>query len=323
MCAATALPGVFLVLRGMALMSDAISHAIVPGIVCMFFITHTLDSPLLLLGAALAGLLTVITTQAIINTQRLYQDAAIGVVFPLFFSVGVILISRYARNVHLDTDMVLLGELAFAPFNYISLFGYTCGSYALVSMTSILLLNSCFIFFFLKELKCSTFDRQLSQTMGFSPAFMHYGLMAITSITTVAAFDIVGSLVVVALMITPAASAYLLAHRVEDMIILAIAIGAAASSVGYLCAFYADVSVAGSLACIQGIIFLCTLLFSKNKGIIAHITQRNTQHMKLACTILNNYCKEYPQATTTQTAHDLNWSPSYLKKVYNHKLQNY
>src|SRR5260221_5607357 len=130
------LPGVFLVLRGVAMMSDAISHAILLGIVVMFLLVQSLTSPLLIVGASLSGILTVLCTEMIIKSKRLKQDAAIGLVFPLFFSVGVILVSQCARNVHLDTDMVLLGELAFAPFNRLVLQGIDCGPSALWVMSA-------------------------------------------------------------------------------------------------------------------------------------------------------------------------------------------
>ncbi len=114
---AASIPGTYLVLRRTAMVSDAISHAILPGIVVAFFITHDLNSPLLLVAAAATGVLTVVLIEALRKTRLVPEDASIGLVFPALFSVGVILISRYAGDVHLDTDSVLLGELAFAPFD--------------------------------------------------------------------------------------------------------------------------------------------------------------------------------------------------------------
>lgn len=205
---ACVLPGVFLVLRGVALMSDAISHSILFGIVVTFLIVQRLDSPLLIIGAAFAGLLTVACTEALINARTLKKDAAIGIVFPLLFSLGVILVSRYARNVHLDTDMILLGELAFAPFNRVIVNNIDIGPYAFWLLAIIVLINSLFIAIFWKELKLITFDQDLAHVLGFRPVLLYYGLMMITSLTAVASFDIVGSIVVVALMITPAATAF-------------------------------------------------------------------------------------------------------------------
>ncbi|MCB0293484.1 MAG: metal ABC transporter permease, partial [Calditrichaeota bacterium] len=118
---ACALPGVYLVLRRMAMMSDAISHTVLLGIVIAFFITKSITSPLLLIGAALMGVVTVSLVELLNRTKLVREDAAIGLVFPAIFSIAVILISRFAGDVHLDTDAVLLGELAFAPFNRLRL----------------------------------------------------------------------------------------------------------------------------------------------------------------------------------------------------------
>lgn len=258
---ACALPGVFLVLRGVSLMSDAISHAILPGIVLMFLLIRSLESPLLIVGAALSGLLTVVCTELLINSQKLKKDAAIGLVFPLFFSLGVILISQYARNVHLDTDMVLLGELAFASLNRLYVGGVDVGSYALWLMGSILALNAVCIFLFYKELKISSFDMVFATILQIKPVALYYLLMALTSITAVGAFDVVGAIVVVALMITPPATAYLCVRRLPAMIMLSCLFGMGAAIGGYFFASWADVSIAGSIAAMSGIIFLATLLF--------------------------------------------------------------
>jgi len=254
------LPGVFLVLRGVAMMSDAISHAILLGIVIMFLAVQKLDSPLLLVGATLAGIVTVLCTEVIIKSKRLKQDAAIGLIFPLFFSVGVILVSQYARNVHLDIDMVLLGELAFAPFNRLILAEIDCGPYALWVMGGALLVNSLFVSLFYKELVITTFDATLATMTGFSPAVLYYALMVVTSMTAVATFDAVGSIMVVALMITPAATAYLLTKQVKYMIGLSVVFATSAAILGYSAACYADVSIAGSIASMTGVFFVGALV---------------------------------------------------------------
>jgi manganese/zinc/iron transport system permease protein len=257
------LPGLFLVLRGVAMMSDAISHAILLGIVLMFLLIARLDSPLLIIGASLAGVLTVVCTEMIIRSKRLKKDAAIGLVFPLFFSVGVILVSQYARNVHLDVDMVLLGELAFAPFNRLIVGGFDCGPSALWVISTALFVNLAFIVIFYKELLITTFDATLATMTGFSPLFFYYALMVLTSITTVATFDAVGSIMVVALMITPPATAYLLTKRVANMICLSVVLAVLAAIGGYAAASYADVSIAGSIASMTGVFFVLALIVSR------------------------------------------------------------
>jgi manganese/zinc/iron transport system permease protein len=252
---ACVLPGTFLLLRGIALMSDAISHAILLGIVLMFLLVQRLDSWLLLLGAATAGVATVFCTQLLIQIKYIKKDAAIGLVFPFFFSLAVIIISVYARNVHLDSDMVLLGDIVFAPFNRLVIAGIDCGPYALWLMSVLVLFNAFFIMLFYKELTLATFDQQQAYIMGFAPNLLHYSLMFLTSITAVAAFDVVGSIVVVALMIVPAATAYLFSYQLKTMLIVGIMFACAASLAGYAVAFLFDVSIAGSMSTMLGIFF--------------------------------------------------------------------
>ncbi len=155
--AACAIPGVFLVLRRMAMMSDAISHAILLGIVLAFFVIPDISSPLLIIGAALSGVLTVSLVELLNKTRLVKEDASIGLVFPVLFSIGVILIARYAWSVHLDVHAVLLGELAFAPFDRLIIFGNDIGPKSLYVMSAILILNVIFISLFYKELKIATF----------------------------------------------------------------------------------------------------------------------------------------------------------------------
>ncbi len=259
--AACAIPGVFLVLRGMSLMSDAISHAILLGIVLMFFLVKNLSSPWLLIGASLAGLATVALTELLIQKNRLKKDAAIGLVFPLFFSLGVILISLYGRSIHLDIDMVLLGELAFAPFNRLIIGGMDLGPYALWVMGSLLVINGLFVKLFYKELALATFDKTLAYSLGFSPALIHWGLMTLTSITAVGAFDVVGSIVLVALMIVPAATAYLCTKELKTMIAMSIGFGVLSAVTGYALAHWLDASIAGGIATMNGILFLGVFLY--------------------------------------------------------------
>ena len=149
---ACAIPGTFLVLRKMAMISDAISHSILPGVVIGFFITHNLNSPLLILLAAFTGIITVVLVEYIQKTKLVKEDTAIGLVFPALFSIGVILIAKNANDVHLDIDAVLLGELAFAPFDRLLVFGVDIGPKSLFIIGSILLITVTLVITFFKEL---------------------------------------------------------------------------------------------------------------------------------------------------------------------------
>ena len=319
---ACVLPGIFLVLRGVALMSDAISHAVLLGITIMFLLVHNLESPLLIVGAVCAGLLTVVCTELLIQTKRLGKDTAIGLVFPLFFSIGVILISKYARNVHLDVDMVLLGEIAFAPFNRLIIAGVDCGPYAMWLMGIIVIINSTCIRLFYKELALATFDQQFCHVMGYSPIFIHYGLMTLTSITVVGAFDVVGAIVVVALMITPPATAYLLTNRLNMMIVLSVMLGSIAAIGGYGFAYVFDVSIAGAIAMLTGILFIVVLFMAPEKGILGTSIHNRKQKINLAGEILCTYLLQHETMPIATIASVFGWQGSFTNTILNEVVKN-
>ncbi len=276
---ACSLPGVFLVLRKMSMMSDSITHTILLGIVLAFFLTHDLASPLLIVGAALVGLATVWLTETLNRTKLLSEDAAIGIVFPFLFSIAIILITRYAGSVHLDTDSVLLGELAFAPFNRLVVFGHDIGAKAIYSTFALLVINLVFIITFFKELKIVTFDPMLATVLGFSPTLIHYGLMMLVSMTTVGAFEAVGSVLVVAFMIGPPVTSYLLTDNLKHMLILSGIIGAVNGVLGFLFALTLDVSISGSMAVMTGIIFFIVFITAPKRGFLSSLRRRSRQKL--------------------------------------------
>ena len=315
---ACAIPGVFLVLRKMALISDAISHSILPGIVLGFFITHDLNSPLLIVLAALTGVITVILVEAIQKTGLVKEDTAIGLVFPALFSIGVILIAKNANDVHLDVDAVLLGELAFAPFDRLLLFGADVGPKSLWIMGTILLITVALLLLFFKELKVSTFDAGLSSAMGISPIVMHYGLMSISSVTVVGAFDAVGAILVVALMIAPAATAYLLTSDLKKMLLLSIVFGVFAAIGGYWLANILDASISGSMTTVLGFVFLMVYLFAPRKGLISVLYRQKQQRIEVSLITfllhLNNHSEERERHINHLQEH-INWQRVRSKTV--------
>lgn len=320
--AACALPGVFLVLRRLALMSDAISHSILPGIVLAFFVTHDLNSPFLLVAAAATGVLTVFLVELLLKTRRVREDAAIGLVFPALFSIGVILISRHAGDVHLDLDAVLLGELAFAPLDRFIVGGRDLGPRGLWVMGTILLLNAAFIVTFFKELKLTTFDAALASALGFSPVALHYAFMATVSVTAVGAFDAVGSILVIALMIAPPAAAYLLTDRLPTLIGLSVLIGVVSAIAGYWLAHLLDASIAGAMATMTGICFGLAWLFAPGRGLLAAARRRARQRIEFAQVMLALHLLNHegsPEAEIENRVdhleHHLRWDPDFAERV--------
>ena len=322
---ACAIPGVFLVLRKMALISDAISHSILPGIVLGFFITHDLNSPLLILMAAITGVITVVLVEFIQKTGLVKEDTAIGLVFPALFSIGVLMISRNASDVHMDVDAVLLGELAFAPFDRLMIAGADLGPKSLWVMGIILIITILLLWAFFKELKVSTFDAGLASALGFSPVILHYGLMSVSSVTVVGAFDAVGAILVVALMIAPAATAYLLTHDLKKMLGLSIGFGIASAIGGYWLAHFLDASIAGSITAVLGFIFLMVYLFAPDKGIIAVLYRKKQQRVEVSLLTfllhLNNHQEESERHINHLNEH-INWQKVRSKAVVNLALEN-
>lgn len=268
---ACSIPGVFLVLRKMSMMSDSITHTILLGIVIGFFLSGSLSSPVLVICAVIMGIFTVYFTEILNGTKLVSEDSAIGLVFPFLFSIAIIIISKYAGSVHLDTDSVLLGELAFAPFNRLEVLGLDLGPKAMYLMGFILILNIIYMLVFYKELKIVTFDISLAAVLGFSPVIIHYSLMTMVSITAVGAFEAVGSILVIAFMIGPPVTAYLLTENLRKMIILSMIIGGVNAVIGYQVASLLDVSIAGSMALITGVAFFIVFIFSPKEGLISNI----------------------------------------------------
>ena len=315
---ACAIPGVFLVLRKMALISDAISHSILPGLVLGFFITQDLNSPLLIILAAFTGIITVVLVEWIQKTGLVKEDTAIGLVFPALFSIGVILIAKNANDVHLDVDAVLLGEIAFAPFDRLMIDGMDMGPKSLWVMGVILVITVALLLLFFKELKVSTFDVGLSSALGFSPVILHYGLMSISSITVVGAFEAVGAILVVALMIAPAATSYLLTSDLKKMLVLSVLFGVFSAIAGYWLAHWLDASIAGSISTVLGLVFLMVYLFAPKKGLIAVMYRQKQQRIEVSLLTfllhLNNHTEEEERHINHLREH-INWQKIRAKSV--------
>ncbi len=322
---ACAIPGTFLVLRKMALITDAISHSILPGIVIGFFITHDLSSPLLIVMAAASGVLTVVLVEFIQKTGLVKEDTAIGLVFPALFSIGIILIAKNANDVHLDVDAVLLGELAFAPFDRLALDGIDLGPKSLWIIGTILLITLGLLFAFFKELKVSTFDAGLASALGLSPVVIHYGLMTVSSITTVGAFDAVGAILVIALMIAPAATAYLLTNDLKKLLVLAVLFGVGSAIAGYWVAYALDASISGSMTTVLGVLFLMVYLFAPAKGLFSVLYRQKQQRIEVSLLTFLLHLRNHKEEEERHVKHlneHINWQKVRSKSVLDLALKN-
>ncbi len=280
--ASCALIGSFLVLRRMALLGDAISHAVLPGIVLAFLLTGDRAPLPMVAGAGALGVLTVAFVELLNRSRRLKEDASIGVVFPALFSVGVILISRYASQVDLDLDCVLYGEIAYAPWDLLLVGGASLGPKALWVNGATLVANALLVGLLYKELKVTTFDPELAASLGFSPLLLHYLLMSAVSVTVVGAFESVGAILVVAMLVVPPATAYLLTDRLGVMLGLAMGLGVVSAVAGYLLARWWDASIAGAMAAVSGVLFVAAVAASPRHGLVSKLLAQRRLGRRLA-----------------------------------------
>lgn len=284
--ASCALVGTFLVLRKMALLGDAISHAVLPGIAIAFLVFHSMASWAMILGAAVLGVVTVFLVEILHRSGRLYEDASIGVVFPALFAAGVILISKFMAGVHLDLECVLYGEIAWVNFDVVTIGGTPVGPKALWVTGFVFLLDLALVLVFYKELKLSSFDPLLGASLGFSPVLLHYLLMSAVSVTVVGSFESVGAILVVAMLVVPPAAAYLLTDRLWAVLALAVGIGVASALSGYAVARVLDASIAGGMACAAGGFFVLAFVVSPSHGILTRMRRHHELRQAMAAQLL-------------------------------------
>lgn len=260
--------GSLLILRRMAMMADAISHTVLLGIVVAFLITRELSGIHMLIGAIAAGLLTAILVQWF-HSLGVQQEASIGVVFTSLFAIGVVLIATKVGNAHLDVKHTLMGEITFIPWEKMSLpwIGEIPEAVFILSIVLIVVLIAIIGFF--KEWKITSFDPALAASVGIPVVLMHYVFMGLVSVTTVAAFDAVGAIMVVAMLITPAAAAYLWTDRLAVMMVLSGVFGIISAVSGYFIAVWLDTSISGSMAFSTGIVFMISLIASPKHGVVS------------------------------------------------------
>ena len=282
---ACALPGNFLVLRRMSMMGDAISHAVLPGLALAFIITGSRTSVTMFVAAAVVGVLTAVFTQWVSRFGKVDRGASMGIVFTTLFAIGLILIVRAADHVDLDPGCVLYGAIELTPLDTVwhpEWFGFSLAvPRAALVLGAVCLFNLAFVLLFFKELRIASFDPELATTLGINANLMHYLLMTVVAITTVAAFEAVGSIIVIAMLIVPGATAHLLTDRLSVMLVWSVVLGLLTAFLGHLSAVLLpgwlgmpkamldSTSTSGMMAVVSGILFGLALLFAPRHGVIA------------------------------------------------------
>ncbi len=280
-----ALLGNFLVLRKMSMMGDAISHAVLPGLAIAFLITGARASLAMFIGAALVGVLTAVFTQWVSRFGKVDEGASMGIVFTTLFALGLLLIVQAADHVDLDASCVLYGAIELTPLDVVwrpQVFGSVWEvPRAVIVLAPVCVVNLLFVVLFFKELRISSFDSELATTMGINANLIHYMLMTLVAITTVAAFEAVGSIIVIAMLIVPAAAAHLLTDRLNMMVIISMILAVITAVVGHVSAILLPgwmgfdptlvdaTSTSGMMAVVAGVIFGIVLFCAPRHGILA------------------------------------------------------
>lgn len=251
----TSILGCFLIMRKMTMIGDAISHAVLPGIVIAYFLTNSRASFPMLVGAAASGMLVTYFIQFFNKTVKLQNDASIGISYTFLFAVGIVMISLFGTDVDLDQECVLYGEIAYVSLDNITFMGRNIGPRQIWILGTTLLLVVTGVVVAYRPLILTTFDEGFAAALGFNVVFWQYYLMAGVSLTTVVSFESVGAVLVIAFLAGPPATAYLLTRDFKKMIYLSILLGMSASFIGYYLSVWINGSIAGAITTVIGIQF--------------------------------------------------------------------
>ena len=247
---AGALPGVYVVLRRDSMLVDAIAHSVLPGIVVGCFFTRNLDSPWLILGAATAGLIVVLGSQWLTDSGLITGDAPQGLVFPALFSAGVIMVTLNFANVHLDTHAVLVGDLNLAAFRHLTVGGTSIGP-ARWGRAPLL------------PLSVTTFDGPFAASIGIPVKSVNAAFMFLVSVTVTAAFNAAGAILVIALVVVPAATAHLLTKTLASLFAVTAAVAVGGAVAGFWGAYALDAATSAAMSVCYGAIFIAAHLFTR------------------------------------------------------------
>lgn len=278
---ACSLLGPFLIVRRVALLGDAVSHAVLPGIVVAFLIFQTRAPLAMVIGAAAFAVLCVLGIDALRATGLVADDAAIGLVFPALFALGVLGIHRWAGDLHLDLDSTIYGEIAFSPFLTMQLGDLTLAR-PVVVMGAVVLVNLLLVTIFWKELKVTSFDPDFARTIRVSPRLVARVLLVAVAVTAVTAFESVGAILVVTLLVVPAATAYLITDRLVVMVVISVAIGWISAVAGHWGAVQIDASIAGAMGLCAAALFTVAVFCSPRYGLVARTVRRSRRRAALA-----------------------------------------
>ncbi|MBA4138064.1 MAG: ABC transporter [Opitutus sp.] len=269
------LVGNYLLLRRLALMGDAISHSVLPGLVIAFLLSQSRGTLPMFLGALAAGMLATGLIELIHTKTRVKQDAAMGIAFSTLFAIGVVLTAIFTAQVDLDADCVLYGEIAFVPLEpHARAGGWDFGPEPVARMGAVFLGVVMLIVFFYKELLVTSFDAGLSRSLGINPAVAHFSLMAVLSIVIVSAFESVGAILVIAMLILPGATASLLTKRLGRVHFLSVLHAAISAVAGTHLGLWLECSLGAAMVVCGAMLFALAWIFAPDNGLVTQWLRR-------------------------------------------------
>lgn len=280
--AGAALVGTLLVVRRMSLLGDAISHAVLPGIVIAVLAGGRPGGMFVLGGAVAAGLMTVWLTQTLRSQGGLAEDASAGVVFTTLFALGVVIITAAATRIDLDPACVLYGVLELIPFDTVAIGGLEIPR-AFVTASVVFVVLAAAMILSWKAQVFTAFDADAALAAGVPVGIVTTGLLAATALASVAGFEAVGAILVVAMLVVPAAAAELLVRRLSLIAIVAMLLAVVGSAVGYLAAWHLNTSAAGMIAVVLGIEYLIAALLAPDDGLLSRGLSRAWLAWRIAC----------------------------------------
>jgi len=273
--AACGLVGNYLMLRRLALMGDAISHSVLPGLVLAFLVSGSRGTGPMFAGALAAGVATTLIIGFIHSRTRVKPDAAIGIAFSTLFAIGVILTVNFAGQIDLDADCVLYGEIVFVPLEpMVHVGSVLLGPESVVRMGGVLAGVVVLILVFFKELLVSSFDPGLARSLGMNPTWMHHGLMSVLSLVVVSAFEAVGAILVIAMLILPGATAGFLSTRLSVIHGLSVVHAALSAFLGVSLGVWLDCSIAAAMVVAGAGLFGLAWVFAPREGLLARARRR-------------------------------------------------
>ncbi len=304
-----AVPGVWLVLRRQSMLGDALSHTVLPGVVGAFLLvngmqaagwisaerTNLVEQSLLVIGAAIAGVLTAMLTDLVSRVGRIEAGAALGVVFSTFFALGLLLIRLFADHVHIDADCVLMGQLESSIHQTIQIGQWRVPSALFANSVMFVVLTLATLVAF-KELQVTSFDPEFAGSLGLRASWIQQILAAMTAIAVVSAFRIVGSILVIALLVGPAASGRMMSEKLGRVFLWSLGLSIAAVVLGYAMAKslpavifprlgfenVTDAGAAGTIAVACGIVFAASWVVSPRDGVLVRLRDWFSLQVKIA-----------------------------------------